>query len=43
MEEEVIEIIGKIAEKRSKDFAAGLVAGINLTTPDKEDSEEKEE
>lgn len=43
MAEEVIEIIGKIAEKKGKDFAAGLVAGINLTTPEKEEPEKKEE
>lgn len=39
-EEKVVAIIDKIAEKKGKGFAAGLVASINLTTPDEKEEEE---
>lgn len=40
---EIIDLLNKISAAKGPEFTEGLVAGINLTTPDKPDPEEENE
>lgn len=40
---EIIELLNKISAAKGAEFTEGLVAGINLTTPAKPDTEPEEE
>jgi hypothetical protein len=41
MPEKIVDILNAISAAKGAEFAEGFVAGVNLTTPDKKQTDEK--